>query len=350
MNNVTVAYRLLPGTIEPPRPVIPQHRSPRPQSNNLQRSTPKTADNSPVALSGVGLANATCSARIDLSAAFESSSQPPLSSCCDDRLNPPYTHPHPPITPLQQYFERYARRRVPEPVRSQWSECFEDLPHALKIVRSFWPQLSGDQRDDVLRAFYAQCTHIDHQLRLVIATLREEGLLDDTILMLASDHGDMLGGHGLYAKRVMLEDSARIPMVLVGTKDSPVVPESAVDDRLVGLNDVMPTLLELAGIPVPDTCDGRPMTGPDKRDMIYGEALEGDMAMRMVRDERYKLIWYPTGNAFQLFDLQADSDETQNLAGDSAHAKARDRLERALVDRLYGDDLAAVSSAKCVGF
>ena len=89
MNNVTVAYRLLPGTIEPPRPVIPQHRSPRPQSNNLQRSTPKTADNSPVALSGVGLANATCSARIDLSAAFESSSQPPLSSCCDDRLNPP---------------------------------------------------------------------------------------------------------------------------------------------------------------------------------------------------------------------------------------------------------------------
>ena len=95
VNNVTVAYRLLPGTIEPPRPVIPQHRSPRPQSNNLQRSTPKTADNSPVALSGVGLANATCSARIDLSAAFESSSQPPLSSCCDDRLNPPYIRGHP---------------------------------------------------------------------------------------------------------------------------------------------------------------------------------------------------------------------------------------------------------------
>ena len=59
---------------------------------------------------------------------------------------------------------------------------------------------------DVRRAFYALCTHIDAQIRLVIGTLREEKLLDNTIIMITSDHGDMLGDFGLFAKRLMYEN------------------------------------------------------------------------------------------------------------------------------------------------
>ncbi len=69
------------------------------------------------------------------------------------------------------------------------------------------------------RAFYAQCTHIDHQLRVVLGTLREEMMLDNTIILFTSDHGDMLGNHGLWAKRTMYEWSNNVPMILVGARD-----------------------------------------------------------------------------------------------------------------------------------
>jgi arylsulfatase A-like enzyme len=101
---------------------------------------------------------------------------------------------------------------------------------------------------DVRRAFYAQCTHIDHQLRLVTGTLREDEILDDTIILFTSDHGDLPGDDGLHAKRYMYEWSARVPMVLVGARGDERVGHHAVDDRVVGLQDVMPTLLDLAGI------------------------------------------------------------------------------------------------------
>ena len=260
-----------------------------------------------------------------------------------------YTHPHPPLTPLAQYFERYARREIPKPVQSNWSEKMDDLPYALKTVRDYWPQLGGERLADARRAFYAQCTHIDHQLRLVIGTLREEGLLDNTVIMLTGDHGDMLGDHGLYAKRVMLDGSARIPMVLVGTSAAINIPPGARDDRLVGLNDVMPTLLTQAGLEVPDSCDGYSMTGTATRTYFYGEALEGEMAMRMVRDDRYKLIWYPAGNITHLFDLEADPQEIRDLAGDPDHAKVLSRLEQALIGHLYGGDESLAAKGKLTG-
>ena len=70
------------------------------------------------------------------------------------------------------------------------------LPHALRAVRAYWPQLKPAEHADMLRAFYAQCTHIDHQLRILIGTLREEELLDDTVILVTGDHGDMLGTNG----------------------------------------------------------------------------------------------------------------------------------------------------------
>ena len=82
--------------------------------------------------------------------------------------------------------------------------------------RAYYGAYTGAVLREVRRAFYALCTHIDHQLRIVIGTLREEGVLDDTIVMIAGDHGEMLGDFGLFAKRTYYEGSGRIPMILVG--------------------------------------------------------------------------------------------------------------------------------------
>ncbi|WP_035484732.1 sulfatase-like hydrolase/transferase [Geminicoccus roseus] len=261
-----------------------------------------------------------------------------------------YTHPHPPLVPLASYVERYARRAMDEPVMGDWATEEADLPVALQIVRGFWPNLSPDALADVKRAFYALCTHIDHQLRIVIGTLREEGILDDTIILFTSDHGDLLGDHGLYAKRYLYEGSARVPMILIDRAKQPRLGQGMVDDRLVGLQDVMPTLLDLAGIDIPASCTGRSMLDPIPRRHLYAEALEGQKATRMVTDGRHKLIWYPAGNHLQLFDLELDPRELQDRKDDPGYAAVRDQLEQALVGALHGGDEAWVRDGRLEGF
>lgn len=260
-----------------------------------------------------------------------------------------YTQPHPPLVPLAAYLERYTRRAVPEPLEADWSRA-DDQPAALAVVRDFWQQLCGPALADARRAFYALCTHIDAQLRIVVGTLREEGLLDDTVILFTGDHGDMLGDFGLYAKRLMYEGSANVPMIVVGPANDPRTPPGTVDDRLVGLQDVMPTLLDLAGVRPPQTCEGLSMVGEPRRATLYAEALEGEKATRMIHDGRHKLIWYPAGNVVQLFDLVEDPDELTDLAADPARAAVRAGLEERLVAELYGEDAEGVREGRLAGF
>ena len=260
-----------------------------------------------------------------------------------------YTHPHPPIVPLASYFERYRVREMDPVVFGDWAADQETFPYALKGVRDYWPALAPAQMADMRRAFYAQCTHIDHQLRLIIGALREEAVLNDTVIMVTGDHGDFLGDHGLYAKRYMYQGAVQVPMILVDRAEAPRCLPRMVDERVVGLQDVMPTLLELAGLPVPASCDGLPMTGTARREALYCEALEGPAATRMVVDGTHKLIWYPAGNHVQLFDLRADPRELHDLSGSPDHAALRAGLEGRLVQDLYGADTGWVRDGQLIG-
>ena len=261
-----------------------------------------------------------------------------------------YTHPHPPIVPLQSYFDRYSRRTMEEPISNDWSGSDDELPFAVRATRRYYAKLLPEQLADMRRAFYALCTHIDHQLRLLIGTLREEGLLNDTIIVFASDHGDMLGDHGLFGKRLMYDRSARVPLIVVDrVGEQRVGAMGGTDDRLVALHDLMPTMLDLAGIDVPDTCEGLSLASDERRDHLYGESHLAARASRMVRDDRYKLIWYPAGNRVQLFDMQANPEECSDLSFDPAHVKIRQRLERLLVSNLYGEDLELIDGETLKG-
>lgn len=263
-----------------------------------------------------------------------------------------YCHPHPPLVPLRDYLDMYRERPVDAPGMGDWADDPQALPAYLRRNRADGEQRSDHEVRAARRAFYALCTHIDHQLRVVIGTLREEGLLDETILLFTSDHGDMLGQHGLWAKRLFYEESARVPMILVGTAqqcEDGTVGHGRVDDRLVGWQDVMPTLLELAGVPVPDTVQGLSMTGPRRREQLYGEVGEGREATRMMHDGRHKLIYYPVGHRVHLFDLEEDPGEYADLSASPAHGQVRARLEAALIAELYGTDAEWVRDGVLVG-
>jgi arylsulfatase len=263
-----------------------------------------------------------------------------------------YTHPHPPLVPLETYLAYYRQLETDPAFAGAWSEDESRLPQPLRMNREFYGRHSGPALAEIRRAFYALCTHIDHQLRIVIGTLREENVLDDTVILLASDHGDMLGDFGLFAKRTYYESSANVPMVLMGRAGDDRVGHHRVDDRLVGLQDLMPTLLDLAGIRIPQSCDGFSMVGERRRQTLYGDCLENVSATRMLHDGRHKLIWYLAGNRVQLFDLESDPCELEDLAANADYAETRARLEQALAEDLYGVDLEQgwVKDGRLTGF
>ncbi|MCV0424178.1 MAG: sulfatase-like hydrolase/transferase [Roseibium sp.] len=263
-----------------------------------------------------------------------------------------YEAPHPPLAPLTTYMEFYRQLEIEAALRSDWGIGAEDHPHALKALYNYYAELSAPVLAEMRRAYYALCTHVDHQIRAVLGTLREERELDNTIIAFCSDHGDMLGDFGLYAKRTFYEGAARIPMILMGTANDKRIKKGAVDNRLVGLQDVMPTLLDLADIETPSECDGLSMIGEKRRNLFYGEVLENNSASRMMHDGRHKLIWYPAGNWVQLFDLETDPDETRNLADDPTYASVRRSLETALAAHCYGIDVDQgwVVDGKLVGY
>ena len=264
-----------------------------------------------------------------------------------------YMAPHPPLWPLREYLDLYRDVPVDSPVMGDWAGDFESLPHALRVRSDQGGGINGalpHEVDLARRAFYALCTHIDHQLRVVIGTLREEGILDDTIIAFTSDHGEMLGDHGLWAKTVMYEPSANVPLLILPREGDGRFGQGEVDDRLAALQDVPATLLDLANLPVPGNMEGQSLAGSERREILYCEHWEGDIATRMVRDDRYKLVYYPVGNRRQLFDLQEDRRETRDLSASAEHTEIRSRLTGALIANLYGEDIEWVKDGELVGY
>ena len=260
-----------------------------------------------------------------------------------------YSHPHPPMVPLQCYLDVYQSLRVDVPSMGAWADDPSKVPYGARFSRSRGELFSDYHMRSARQAFYALCTHIDHQLRIVIGALREQGILDDTIILFSADHGDMLGKHGMWAKGLLYEESAQIPMILSAPQGETKITQNAVDDRLVGWQDVMPTLLTLAGIDIPASVEGRCMVTGDKREYLYGEYEVGDRATRMVHDGRFKLIYYSAGNCMQLFDLEEDPEELDDLGGSADHGEVRARLEKLLIDELYGGDEKWVKREKLEG-
>lgn len=261
-----------------------------------------------------------------------------------------YRHPHPPLVPPARFLDYYNGIDLDDPFVADWSGDVTQLPYHLQGVAARGIPYSVREAREARRHFYALCTHIDQQLGSLIAgTIREEGILDNTVVMFTSDHGDMLGNHNLWAKHTFYEWSAKVPMILMGSAGDSRVGVNRIDDRLVGLQDVMPTLLDLAGIDIPTSVEGLSMVGERRRAHLYGEFGEIDHCSRMIRAGSHKLIYYPVGNRLQLFDLDSDPNELRDLVDDADHGAARDHLVELLIDEMYGSDREWISDGKLVG-
>ena len=180
-------------------------------------------------------------------------------------------------------------------------------------------------------AYYGEISYVDANLGEMLQALRDTGLYGNTIILFASDHGEMLGERGLWYKMNYFEGAARVPLIVAGVPGATARRVEA----CVSLADVLPTLVELAGGELASVLgspiDGRSLKphilGCGGHDEVIGEYLaEGTIApMIMIRRGSYKFIHAP-GDPVQLYDLASDPDEMHNLAGEPG--------QRALLEEL----------------
>jgi choline-sulfatase len=179
-------------------------------------------------------------------------------------------------------------------------------------------------------AYYGAISYIDDKVGLLLQTIENTGLSDNTIILFISDHGEMLGERGLWYKMSFFEWSARVPIVF----HAPARFAPRRVSRPVSLVDLLSTIIEIASNGKSpnyvDTLDGHSLLplleGKDAEnsDTVYGELLgEGAVApLLMIRRERYKYI-YSEPDPEQLFDLENDPNELNNLAGRREFQKLR---------------------------
>ena len=188
---------------------------------------------------------------------------------------------------------------------------------------------------DSRRAYFGNISYIDENIGRILETLKACEFDENTIIMFVSDHGDMLGEKGLWFKMSFYEGSSRVPLLIHAPKQFSASTISEPSSTL----DVFPTLIDLAGAEVPDDIDGISllpgMKGEDESRQVIAEyAAEGSIApMVMLREGKYKLNICPV-DPDQLFDLETDPHERNNLADDPAHAETLATM-RATVDSAY---------------
>ena len=150
-------------------------------------------------------------------------------------------------------------------------------------------------------------------IRLIIAKLKETGLYDHTIIVYAADNGLAVGSHGLLGKQSLYEHSIKVPLIIKG----PNIPPDQDLDAFAYIHDIYPTLAELAGLPKSDRLDGIslvPVIQGSQAEVRNSLFTSYRHTVRAVRDAQWKLIRYPERNYTQLFDLQRDPQELNNLA------------------------------------
>ena len=177
---------------------------------------------------------------------------------------------------------------------------------------------------EVIGHYYGAVTLVDKHMGRVIAAMEQLGFGDDTIVLFTSDHGNMLGERNRMFKAVMYESSARVPMLCRG----PGVPAGKVIDAPFDNSAVMPTLLELAGLPIPAGVQGKSLVPLMQGKGPGPEAAYSYLSDKMVRHGDYKLI-VPLdrkGGSPELYNVVKDPDEQENLYGKPEVADVQKKL------------------------
>ena len=222
--------------------------------------------------------------------------------------------PHDPQFATDEFYQMYQPEKIPLPVNFLPFHPFDNGAMTIRDEETLpWPRTKESVTGKLAR-YYASTSYWDSQVGRVIEALRKAGQFDNTIFIVAGDNGLSLGEHGLLGKQNLYEfGGMHVPLIFAG----PGIPKGD-SQALAYLYEVYPTMCDLAGIPVPLGIDAKSLEPvihgkkPTIRDALFTAYQK---SQRSIRDERWKLIRYPNIDKTQLFDLQADPHEMNDLVG-----------------------------------
>ncbi len=230
-----------------------------------------------------------------------------------------FTHPHDPYVARKRFWDLYEDCEYLEPSVAAL-DFKEHDPHSQRLLHSFDYQAFDITREDIRRsrrAYFANISYLDEKVGELVDTLTRTRMLDNTIILFCSDHGDMLGERGLWFKMSFYEGSARVPLMIAGPEIAPGLHEAPVSNL-----DITPTICDLAGVSldaVQPWTDGEslaPIINGGERflPVLMEYAAEGSYApLVCIREGQWKYV-HCALDPDQLFDLDADPNEMHNLA------------------------------------
>lgn len=230
-----------------------------------------------------------------------------------------FHRPHPPYDPPSWAFEQYLDAPAYEPVVGDWADWLQPWrddgrPDAL---------VANYDRRTLQRAragYFGHMAHIDQQVNRLVEVLAEFGLDKNTWICFTSDHGEMLGEHHLWRKGYPYEGSSRVPLLLAGPAGT--LQAGTVRDEVAELRDVMPTLLDCAGLATPPGVDGASLLGLARgesvpwRQYLHGEHVLLGQSLQWLVDGTEKYVWFSGDGHEQLFDLRIDPHECRDLSSE----------------------------------
>ncbi len=249
-----------------------------------------------------------------------------------------FLKPHLPFVAPKKYWDLYQRQSFDPPKRQEppegapefaptkWGELrqYSDIPKV--------GPLTVEQQRELIHGYHAATSYTDAQIGRVLDALDRSGLAEKTIIVLWGDHGWHLGDHGMWCKHTNYEQAAHIPVIVVAPG---IARAGAKTGSLIETVDIYPTLCELAGLPAPKGLDGasfaqvlsQPSAATKKA--VFHVYPRGQLMGCAVRTERYRLVeWKKIGApsdtaVLELYDYQADPDETKNLAAEKPEVVAQ---------------------------
>lgn len=267
-----------------------------------------------------------------------------------------FVSPHYPLIAPQEFFDMYPPNQMPMP--KLHSPEGRNLHPWIEAFRTCYPaddSFDDEKRRIAIASYFGLCTFVDHNVGLILGSLEKTGLRENTRLVFVSDHGESLGTRGMWGKGSLYEEAAAVPLVMNG----PDIPAGKVVNTPVSLADFYPTILESVGVALNEEDKIRPgrslyktiseETDPDRAVFSEYHAAGAKTAAYMLRQGKFKYIHYVDFQP-ELFDLEADPEELNDLGGSPAHQDLIRDFETALreivdpeeVDRRAKRDQAAL--------
>lgn len=227
----------------------------------------------------------------------------------------PFDAPHDPHIVPKAFPVQYNPEAIPLPPNFAEVHPFDNGELKIRDELLLPTPRQPDAVRGMLAEYYRYVSYLDSQIGRILDALEASPHANNTIVVFSSDSGVARGSHGLIGKQNLYEHSLRVPLIISG----PGIPKGATTNAMCYLYDVFPTLGAVCDVSAPPASEGRDFAAVFKDPSLPGRELlqfsykEFQLA---VRDQRWKLIYYPKVDVTQLFDLEADPQETKDLAGE----------------------------------